>query len=222
MGKQTYSQSKPQPKPSYPPPKPQQYKASPKPPAYGPPKQAPSKQVYNAPKKPTTYKAPPKPPRPTYKPRPTNPPAPKQTYQKNAPVYVPAPKHFHKPPIIIYQGVAPSVHVYEKSSGGYSPVARAKSGNEVSFADQPKSIKAPVLTERSDNTQEIIVSKDITSNKKQLANKPVAQARSTQVNVAKLNIANSSSAVVGASVSVDEGFEILKRGTVESIDPKAD
>merc|ERR1712021_160667 len=208
MGKQTYSQSKPQPKPSYPPPKPQQYKASPKPPAYGPPKQAPSKQVYNAPKKPTTYKAPPKPPRPTYKPRPTNPPAPKQTYQKNAPVYVPAPKHFHKPPIIIYQGVAPPVHVYEKSSGGYSPVAQAKSGNSVSFEDQPKAIKAPALERKSD----IIVAKDLS--RKQAA--PVAQARSTQINVA------SSSAVVGASVSVDEGFEILKKGTVESIDPKAD
>merc|ERR1712088_1235425 len=122
-------------------------------------------------------------PRPTYKPRPTNPPAPKQTYQKNAPVYVPAPKHFHKPPIIIYQGVAPPVHVYEKSSGGYSPVAQAKSGNEVSLQDQPKSIKAPVLTERSDDTQEIIVAKDLTStNKKQTAaSKPVAQARSTQI-----------------------------------------
>ena len=136
---------------------------------------------------------------------------------------MPAPKHFHKPPIIIYQGVAPPVHVYEKSSGGYSPVAQAKSGNEVSLQDQPKSIKAPVLTERSDDTQEIIVAKDLTStNKKQTAaSKPVAQARSTQINVASSNLANSSSAVVGASVSVDEGFEILKRGTVESIDPKS-
>merc|ERR1719384_2783698 len=138
----------------------------------------PKKPKYNPPPPPKRkpYKPPPKP-----TPKPTNPP-PKQTYQKNAPVYVPAPKHFHKPPIIIYQGVAPPVHVYEKSSGGYSPVAQAKSGNEVSLADQPKSIKAPVLTERSDNTQEIIVAKDVTSNKKQLANKPVAQARSTQVN----------------------------------------
>jgi len=102
-------------------------------------------------------------PKPTYRPKPTSPP--KQTYQKNAPVYVPAPKHFHKPPIIIYQGVAPPVHVYEKSSGGYSPVAQAKSGNEVSLKDQPKSIKAPVLTERSDDTQEIIVAKDLTSKK---------------------------------------------------------
>merc|ERR1712117_138023 len=189
---------------------------------------------YEAPKKPNTYKAPEKPkykpppppkptykpkPKPTYRPKPTSPP--KQTYQKNAPVYVPAPKHFHKPPIIIYQGVAPPVHVYEKSSGGYSPVAQAKSGNEVSLKDQPKSIKAPVLTERSDDTQEIIVAKDSTSKKQTAASKPVAQARSTQINVASSNLANSSSAVVGASLSVDEGFEILKRGTVESIDPKS-
>merc|ERR1712038_955693 len=116
---------------------------------------------------------------------------------------------------------APPVHVYEKSSGGYSPVAQAKSGNEVSLKDQPKSIKAPVLTERSDDTQEIIVAKDLTSKKQTAASKPVAQARSTQINVASSNLANSSSAVVGASVSVDEGFEILKRGTVESIDPKS-
>jgi hypothetical protein len=117
-------------------------------------------------------------------------------------------KHFHKPPIIIYQGVAPPVHVYEKSSGGYSPVAQAKSGNTVSLEDQPKAIKAPALERKSD----IIVAKDLS--RKEAA--PVAQARSTQINVA------SSSAVVGASVSVDEGFEILKKGTVESIDPKAD
>ena len=121
---------------------------------------------------------------------------------------MPAPKHFHKPPIIIYQGVAPPVHVYEKSSGGYSPVAQAKSGNSVSLEDQPKAIKAPALERKSD----IIVAKDLS--RKEAA--PVAQARSTQINVA------SSSAVVGASVSVDEGFEILKKGTVESIDPKAD
>merc|ERR1712045_390548 len=118
------------------------------------------------------YKPPPPPqkPRPSYKPKPAAPPAPKptykpkpapsppkQTYQKNAPVYVPAPKHFHKPPIIIYQGVAPPVHVYEKSSGGYSPVAQAKSGNTVSLEDQPKAIKAPALQKKSDD---IIVAKD--------------------------------------------------------------
>merc|ERR1719384_2313249 len=167
----------------------------------------PKKPKYNPPPPPKRkpYKPPPKP-----TPKPTNPP-PKQTYQKNAPVYVPAPKHFHKPPIIIYQGVAPPVHVYEKSSGGYSPVAQAKSGNSVSLEDQPKAIKAPALERKSD----VIVAKDLTDNKVAPV-APVAQARSTQVNVA------SSSAVVGASVSVDEGFEILKKGTVESIDPKAD
>merc|ERR1719384_892836 len=165
----------------------------------------PKKPKYNPPPPPKRkpYKPPPKP-----TPKPTNPP-PKQTYQKNAPVYVPAPKHFHKPPIIIYQGVAPPVHVYEKSSGGYSPVAQAKSGNSVSLEDQPKAIKAPALQRKSDD---IIVAPSLS--KKESA--PVAQARSTQINV------GSTSAVVGASVSVDEGFEILKKGTVESIDPKSD
>ena len=102
------------------------------------------------------------------------------------------------------------MHVYEKSSGGYSPVAQAKSGNSVSLEDQPKAIKAPALQRKSDD---IIVAPSLS--KKESA--PVAQARSTQINV------GSSSAVVGASVSVDEGFfEILKKGTVESIDPKSD
>jgi hypothetical protein len=100
---------------------------------------------------------------------------------------VPAPKQLHKPPIIIYQGVAPPVHVYEKSSGGYSPVAQAKSGE--SPAAQAKS-------------GDVVSFKD----------SAVAQSRSAQV----------SSAVVGASVSVkDEGFEILKKGTVEDINPKS-
>ena len=65
---------------------------------------------------------------------------------KNAPVYVPAPKHFHKPPIIIYQGVAPPVHVYEKSSGGYSPVAQAKSGEGAE-----RTIAHPVLGKTDNN-----------------------------------------------------------------------
>ena len=81
----------------------------------------------------------------------------------------------------------------------------------MSLEDQPKAIKAPALQKKSDD---IIVAKDFS--KKESA-PPVAQARSTQINV------GSSSAVVGASVSVDEGFfEILKKGTVETIDPKAD
>ena len=43
-----------------------------------------------------------------------------QTYQRPAapaqpdPVYIPAPSQYNKPPIIIYQGVRPPVHVYEK------------------------------------------------------------------------------------------------------------
>merc|ERR1712012_887575 len=134
----TYKEPK---KPAYPPQKPSSYNA-PKKPAYP----APKKPTYKAPppqKKPTYNPPPPKhhqkqvysqPKRPAYKPQPPPQQKPKQTYQgsynapkKQAPVYVPAPKAYHKPPIIIYQGVAPPVHVYEKSTGGYSPVAQAKS-----------------------------------------------------------------------------------------------
>merc|ERR1719445_2905364 len=65
----------------------------------------------------------PRPTRPAYKPQEP----PKQTYQRPAsppqqhyapsqpdPVYIPAPSQYNKPPIIIYQGVRPPVHVYEK------------------------------------------------------------------------------------------------------------
>merc|ERR1711892_627677 len=40
-----------------------------------------------------------------------------QQYQqpsKPDPIYIPAPSQYNKPPIIIYQGVRPPVHVYEK------------------------------------------------------------------------------------------------------------
>jgi hypothetical protein len=123
---------------------------------------------------------------------------------------VPAPKSFHKPPIIIYQGVVPPVHVYEESSGGYSPVAQAKSGNVVSLDSK----KADTAQDRSDTD---IITKDSTTSAVASNKAPVvAQARSAQFED------QSQSAVVGASVSFDEGFEILKKGTVESIDPKAD
>lgn len=97
--------------------------------------------MYNAPKK------------PAYRPQPP-PKKPKQTYQgstynapkKQAPVYVPAPKAYHKPPIIIYQGVAPPVHVYEKSVASLpSYNAQAKSSNVVRNQDYKK---VPVPTKQ--------------------------------------------------------------------------
>jgi len=143
----------------------------------------------------------------------------KQKYQANAPTYVPAPKHLHKPPIIIYQGVAPPVHVYEKSTGGYSPVAQAKSDEgPVTVA---KSDKKPVAQAKSGN----VVSLEgwnpseglevAASERKDTIVVAPGKARSTDI---------ISNVQVGARVSVkDEGVEILTRkGTVEDIDPKAD
>merc|ERR1711994_186661 len=78
-------------------------------------------------------------------------PKPKQNYQgstynapkKQAPVYVPAPKAYHKPPIIIYQGVAHPVHVYEKSAAPLpSYNAQAKSSNVVNSSEYKK-VPAP-------------------------------------------------------------------------------
>ena len=222
------------PKPAYNPPKKPAYKPPPPPapkkqptyappkPAYNPPKKPaykqppPPKPAYNPPKKPA-YKPPPPPTKPAYKP-----PAPKkQTYQqnKNAPVYVPAPKSFHKPPIIIYQGVAPPVHVYEKSTGGYGPVAQKRSDStsennnnnngKIDFdASESKKVIQTKVAPSKTNTK---------SEKSSVVEKlPVAQARSAQI--------QTSSAVVGASVSVessDTKKEVLtRRGTVEDIDPK--
>ena len=91
---------------------------------YNPP--APTKPTYRAPptavkptyKKKQIYKAQQKPAyrpsKPSYKPqRPRQRPQ-YQAPSKKEPVYVPAPRKYNKPPIIIYQGVRPPVHVYEK------------------------------------------------------------------------------------------------------------
>merc|ERR1711953_1604246 len=138
------------------------------------------------------------PTKPAYKP-----PAPKkQTYQqnKNAPVYVPAPKSFHKPPIIIYQGVAPPVHVYEKSTGGYGPVAQKRSDS----------------TSENNNNNNGKIDFDASESKKVIQTKVAPSKTNTK--------SEKSSAVVGASVSVessDTKKEVLtRRGTVEDIDPK--
>merc|ERR1712038_1364279 len=186
---------------------------------------------YEAPKKPNTYKAPEKPkykppppkynpppppkptykpkPKPTYRPKPTSPP--KQTYQNNAPVYVPAPKSFHKPPIIIYQGVAPPVHVYEKSTGGYGPVAQSRSDvGESEWKPNNGPPKDDIIASESKKVIKKVESKDKTTPEKL----PVAQARSAQF--------ETSSAVVGAKVTVQSSDKGLRKGTVEDIDPKQD
>merc|ERR1711944_176264 len=105
------------------------------------------KPTYNLPKKPT-YKAPQK-----------------QTYQgsynapkKQAPVYVPAPKAYHKPPIIIYQGVSPPVHVYEKSAASLpSYNAQAKSSNVVN-SNEYKKVPVPAKAQSKSDTQDLDVS----------------------------------------------------------------
>merc|ERR1719323_1206576 len=191
-------------------------------PAYEAPKkqptyEAPKKLTYDAPKKPTYT-----PPKPKPKPRPAPPkpkPVQKQKYQANAPTYVPAPKHLHKPPIIIYQGVAPPVHVYEKSTGGYSPVAQAKS-DEGPVTLAKVDAKKPVAQAKSGS----VVSLEGWNPSEGLET-AASERKETVVSVGKARSADIISNVqVGASVSVkDEGVEILTRkGTVEDMDPKAD
>jgi hypothetical protein len=235
-------------KPTYNAPKKPTYKA-PKKPTYNAPKKP---TTYNAPKKPT-YKAPP-PKKPTYNPpppkkqvysqpkpqkpkyRPQPPPKPKQNYQastyrapkKQAPVYVPAPKAYHKPPIIIYQGVAPPVHVYEKSAATTS-YAQAKSSSVVNSAQYkkvpvPTKQKAQSKSDKQDlavsgsNTVSVKVSPSAGSNQKtslqidprtptskKRANPIPAQSRSDYIRLltaSSSKAADFESAVVSASVSV--------------------
>ena len=193
----------------------------PKKPTYNPP--PPKKQVYSQPK----------PQKPKYRPQP--PPKPKQNYQastysapkKQAPVYVPAPKAYHKPPIIIYQGVAPPVHVYEKSAASTS-YAQAKSSSVVN-SDQYKKVPVPSkqkaqsksdkqdLAVSGSNTVSVKVSPSAGSNQKtslqidprtptskKRANPIPAQSRSDDIRLltASSNAADFESAVVSASVSV--------------------
>jgi hypothetical protein len=130
---------------------------------------------------------------------------------------VPAPKSFHKPPIIIYQGVAPPVHVYEKSTGGYGPVAQKRSDSTSSSNNgkidfDASESKKVIQTKVAPSTTKT----NTKSEKSSVEKLPVAQARSAPI--------QTSSAVVGASVSVessDTKKEVLtRRGTVEDIDPK--
>merc|ERR1712038_1799155 len=201
--KPTYSP----PKPTYKKPEPPKYEA-PKKPAYKPPPPAPKKPAYSPPPKPA-YNPPKK---PAYNPPPKKPAPPKkQTYQNNAPVYVPAPKSFHKPPIIIYQGVAPPVHVYEKSTGGYGPVAQSRSDvGESEWKPNNGPPKDDIIASESKKVIKKVESKDKTTPEKL----PVAQARSAQF--------ETSSAVVGAKVTVQSSDKGLRKGTVEDIDPKQD
>merc|ERR1712113_200089 len=127
----------------------------------------------------------------------------------------------HKPPIIIYQGVAPPVHVYEKSTGGYGPVAQKRSDSSSSSTSSNNGKIDIDASESKKVIQTKVASKTSTSTKtdttKSAEKLPVAQARSAP-------IIQTSSAVVGASVSVesaDAQKEVLtRRGTVEDIDPK--
>jgi len=131
-------------KQEYVPPKQQKRGPPPKPSSFGPP----GKPV--GPPKPAPKAAPKSSPQPP-PPAPYQPPAQsKQTYQEEAaPVYIPAPKAFHKPPIIIYQGVAPPVHVYEQPSGvNYN--AQAKSSNVVELEEWNPS-NGKLAQERSDS-----------------------------------------------------------------------
>uniref|UniRef100_A0A0K2VIB4 Uncharacterized protein n=1 Tax=Lepeophtheirus salmonis TaxID=72036 RepID=A0A0K2VIB4_LEPSM len=45
---------------------------------------------------------------------------PSASYIHSNPVYIPAPRPFYKPPIIIYQGIVPPIHVYENPNGSPS------------------------------------------------------------------------------------------------------
>jgi hypothetical protein len=145
-------------------------------------------------------------------------------------VYVPAPKAFHKPPIIIYQGVAPPVHVYEKPAG--SSYANAKSDNIVQLEGWNPSngipsnvIAAPVhhhaqarvdvltsddLSTSADSSgnwlsKSVVVGKSIgsaASSEKKSLGQPKAEARIDTSGEKEEELSDFESAVVRAKVSV--------------------
>jgi hypothetical protein len=252
--------------PNYPPPPPpKQQSYGVLKPSYPPQQQQQQQQKREHPKPQSGYPGPP--PKPKQSRRPPPPPQKKQNYQqrpyrpaarpppppqrqqqpyqiKNSPVYVPAPKAYHKPPIIIYQGVAPPVHVYEKPAGTpYTQPAKAKSSNIVELEGwtasngasarsdtQPTQLDINVLTANSGDlstsadssgnwvTKSVVVGKSIgalSPTKIEPKGEPRAEAR---IDLGGASSDFESSAVVRAKVSVGSQIEeTLKKGTVEDI-----
>merc|ERR1712106_1070618 len=145
---------------------------------------------------------------------------------KPDPVYVPAPKPYHKPPIIIYQGVRPPVHVYEKPP--VPQYVQKKSDNTETYLSGSvgNSIKGKVPTKLEEieapnlgpNTQSrsTSVSASIRNNYSQ----PRAEARidtSDQISTFH-NKEKGTSAIVRAVVSVSESEnKLIRPGTVTDI-----
>merc|ERR1719230_1302169 len=125
--------------------------------SYSPPKT--QKPVYNKPRPTRPAYKPQEPPKQTYQ-RPASPPQQHYAPSQPDPVYIPAPSQYNKPPIIIYQGVRPPVHVYEKPNQKpakthyqaraqakvSAPVAPVASVAPVSRAQVAPVARAPVAT----------------------------------------------------------------------------
>lgn len=80
--------------------------------------------------------------------------------KRSKPKYAIAPKSMHKPPIIIYYGKKPPVHVYQKPEGEYAygseTAASSTSTVVVSAVRPPSSSDKGISNENSGNTKEAI------------------------------------------------------------------
>ena len=208
----------PKPPPSYTPPKKSEY--TPPKPAKRPPPPKPSS--YGPPAKPANYNPPPK-----SQPQPPAPAPPKQNYQANsAPVYIPAPKAFHKPPIIIYQGVNPPVHVYEQPAGAdYAPPAQAKSSNVVELEEWNPSNGPQERSDSEPADSNVVATISVGSS---LAGKSLDQQPETAKSLGSIEDVvkalaaedEASEAIVSAKVSVestDNKSRVTHKGTVEDL-----
>ncbi len=83
--------------------------------------------------------------------------------KRSKPKYAIAPKSMHKPPIIIYYGKKPPVHVYQKPEGDYgTETAASSTSNVVVSAVQPSSsADKGINNDSSGNSKEAIQSEPV-------------------------------------------------------------
>lgn len=83
--------------------------------------------------------------------------------KRSKPKYAIAPKSMHKPPIIIYYGKKPPVHVYQKPEGeyGYETAASSTSNVVVSAVRPSSSADKGISNDNSGNSKEAIQSEPV-------------------------------------------------------------
>lgn len=129
---------------------------------------------------------------------------------KPAPVYLPAPKSYNKPPIIIYQGVRPPVHVYKANTAqqkrpnlSYSAAASPAINTGYNAPKQQPSSGYSAPQRRIDS------------------NTHTNSFTSIEPHLVTQRLVESESQVV-SSTAIEPRFSTQRRGSVHTVDPSAD